>query len=93
MSNGTVLVCDDDELLVELLTYRLASEGYDVQVARNGAKAVAMATAQPPDAIVLDMMIAARRRQSASPNSRDALSIRHRVPSAGRSAARKGAPA
>lgn len=57
MSNGTVLVCDDDELLVELLTYRLSSKGYDVQVARNGAEAVAMATAQPPDAIVLDMMM------------------------------------
>lgn len=57
MSNGTVLVCDDDELLVELLTYRLGSKGYDVLVARNGAEAVALATERRPDAIVLDMMM------------------------------------
>lgn len=72
MSNGTVLVCDDDELLVELLTYRLASKGYEVQVARNGAEAVAMAMAQPPDAIVLDMMMPVLDGQQVLRKLRDA---------------------
>lgn len=72
MSNGTVLVCDDDELLVELLTYRLASKGYEVQVARNGAEAVAMAMAQPPNAIVLDMMMPVLDGQQVLRKLRDA---------------------
>lgn len=57
MVNKTILVCDDNELLVELLTFRLENKGYDVLVARNGAEAVKLAEEQHPDAIILDMMM------------------------------------
>lgn len=57
MVNKTILVCDDNELLVELLTFRLENKGYDVLVARNGAEAVKLAEEQLPDAIILDMMM------------------------------------
>lgn len=53
----TVLVCDDDELLVELLSHRLGSRGYRVVVASNGGAAVEQAVKYGPDAIVLDMMM------------------------------------
>ena len=53
----TVLVCDDDELLVELLSYRLGGRGYRVVVASDGGAAVEQAAKCGPDAIVLDMMM------------------------------------
>lgn len=53
----TILVCDDDELLVELLTHRLGARGYHVVVAADGGAAVRQASECDPDAIVLDMMM------------------------------------
>lgn len=55
--NKTILVCDDDPLLVDLLEFRLASRGFTVLVARDGAAAVDIATRDAPDAIVLDAMM------------------------------------
>lgn len=58
MTNASkILVCDDDELLVDLLEYRLAARGFEVIVARDGLQAVSMADEQKPDAIILDMMM------------------------------------
>lgn len=53
----TILVCDDDPLLVDLLEFRLAARGFRVLVARDGAAAIEMATRDVPDAIVLDAMM------------------------------------
>jgi DNA-binding response OmpR family regulator len=53
----TILVCDDDELLVELLSHRFASRGFQVLVASDGGAAVELANKHQPDAIVLDMMM------------------------------------
>ena len=55
--NRTILVCDDNELLVELLSFRLENKGYSVLIARDGAEAVALAEQHRPDAIILDMMM------------------------------------
>lgn len=58
MANASkILVCDDDELLVDLLEYRLTARGFEVIVARDGLQAVSMADEQKPDAIILDMMM------------------------------------
>ena len=57
MMTKTILVCDDDELLVDLLEYRLSARGFRVLVARDGGAAVTMAAEQAPDAIVLDAMM------------------------------------
>lgn len=57
MAAGTILVCDDDELLVDLLEYRLNERGFHVVVARDGGEAVSMAQDHAPDAIVLDAMM------------------------------------
>lgn len=53
----TILVCDDDPLLVELLEFRLGLRGFGVLVARNGAEALEIAARNDPDAIVLDAMM------------------------------------
>ncbi|MFN6935634.1 MAG: response regulator, partial [Tsuneonella sp.] len=57
MVNRTILVCDDNELLVELLSFRLENKGYRVLIARDGAQAVALAEQHLPDAIILDKMM------------------------------------
>lgn len=57
MAIQTILVCDDDELLVELLSYRLAGRGYEILVARDGGDAIKQALSHSPDAIVLDVMM------------------------------------
>jgi len=53
----TILVCDDDALLVDLLDYRLTGRGFEVLIARDGAEALTIAAARTPDAIVLDTMM------------------------------------
>jgi DNA-binding response OmpR family regulator len=54
---NTILVCDDDELLVDLLDYRLKGRGFEVLIARDGGQALEIAAARKPDAIVLDAMM------------------------------------
>jgi CheY-like chemotaxis protein len=52
-----VLVVDDDAAIREFLRDLLGSEGYEVLEARNGAEAVALARADPPAAILMDLMM------------------------------------
>ena len=53
----SILVCDDDPLLVDLLEYRLSSRGYDVAVARDGSEGLAWLEDNRPDAVILDAMM------------------------------------
>ena len=53
----TILVCDDDPLLVDLLEFRLVARGFQVVVARDGGQALELVAAEAPDAIVLDAMM------------------------------------
>ena len=52
-----VLVVDDEENIAELLRMALRYEGWDVEVALTGSRAVNTAKKQRPDAVVLDMML------------------------------------
>lgn len=53
----TVLICDDDPLLLELLAHRLSARGYEIATAVDGGAAWALLQEQRPDAIVLDVMM------------------------------------
>ncbi len=53
----TVLVADDDEDILELVSFRLERAGYEVVTARDGAAALAAAQEQRPDLAVLDVMM------------------------------------
>jgi CheY-like chemotaxis protein len=53
----TVLVVDDDPLILDLLEHRLAERGYRVELARNGHEGLARVAERRPDAIVLDAMM------------------------------------
>jgi two-component system phosphate regulon response regulator PhoB len=54
-----VLVVDDEEDLQELVRYNLSKEGYRVSCVGTGEDALRIARRQPPDLIVLDLMLPA----------------------------------
>lgn len=52
-----ILVVDDEPEAVELIEFNLKQAGYVVATAADGAEALKKAHAQPPDAIILDVML------------------------------------
>ncbi|MCL2631772.1 MAG: response regulator transcription factor [Coriobacteriia bacterium] len=56
-TNINVLVVDDESSITEFVRYNLKKEGYEVDVAADGATALAMATSYSYDLIVLDVML------------------------------------
>lgn len=52
-----ILVVDDDPQIVSMLRRGLAYEGYTLDTAENGEKALAIARETPPDLVVLDVMM------------------------------------
>ncbi len=52
-----ILVVDDEPAIVTLLSYNLTQANYDVETAMNGNDALALATSQTFDAILLDLML------------------------------------
>jgi DNA-binding response OmpR family regulator len=52
-----VLVVDDEKDIVELITYNLKRNGYDVLTASNGHEALEVAQRELPDLLVLDLML------------------------------------
>jgi two-component system phosphate regulon response regulator PhoB len=57
MPSGTVLVVDDDPVIVNLLRVNFEIEGYDVLTATAGEAGLAQARSGDPDVIVLDVMM------------------------------------
>ena len=53
----TILVVDDEALLVKGIRFNLKSDGYEVITGSNGQEAVDLAKTQFPDLIVLDVMM------------------------------------
>lgn len=52
-----VLVVDDEEDILEFLSYNLKKEGFEVQTASNGKDAIDVAKLFSPDVIILDVMM------------------------------------
>ena len=57
MPSGTVLVVDDDPVIVNLLQVNFEIEGYEVLAATGGEAGLAQARIGHPDVIVLDVMM------------------------------------
>lgn len=56
-SSFTILLVDDEEDIVEFLSYNLKKEGYNVVTAYNGVKAVEKAKKHKPHLILMDVMM------------------------------------
>ena len=52
-----VLIVDDDPDIVRLVRYNLSHSGYEVQSAGTGREALELVQKQPPDLVVLDVML------------------------------------
>jgi len=50
-----ILVVDDDRQLLRALRINLTTRGYQVELAPDGATALAMAGRQPPDLVIVDL--------------------------------------
>lgn len=55
-----ILVAEDEKKIALLLRKGLAEQGYAVDVCHNGDEALALATSEPYDAIILDIMLPGR---------------------------------
>ena len=55
----TILIVEDEQDLLELLRYNLDREGYHVQVATTGEEGLKLARREPPDLVLLDLMLPA----------------------------------
>ena len=53
----TILIVEDNELNRDMLSRRLARKGYDVLLAVDGETGIAMASAETPDLILMDMSL------------------------------------
>ena len=57
MPNARILVIDDEESILDLVTAYLEPEGYEVRTATDGRAGLDLARAFAPDVIVLDIML------------------------------------
>lgn len=53
----TILVVDDEKMIINLLKHNLEKEGYNVIEAYDGLEAIDVATSEKPDLILLDIML------------------------------------
>lgn len=57
MAKQKILIIEDEDDIVELLTFNLSKEGYAVESARTGEDGLAAARAFLPDVVLLDLML------------------------------------
>ncbi len=52
-----ILVCEDEEILLTSLEFRLKKQGFDIVLAKDGKEALEKIKAESPDLIVADIMM------------------------------------
>jgi DNA-binding response OmpR family regulator len=57
MTLGSILVVEDEPLIVGLLRTYLSGLGYEVEVATNGGDALMLSELNRPDAVILDLKL------------------------------------
>ena len=57
MSTKRILIVEDDRSLAEVISYNLEEQGFDVHVSRDGMDGLQYAQLNPPDLIILDLML------------------------------------
>ena len=54
---ASILICDDDELVLDLIEYRLISRGYEIIRAKDGEELLQAASSRKPQLIILDAIM------------------------------------
>ena len=60
MEKRKILIVDDDQEIVDTVSYALENAGYEVAIARDGNQGLALAEREDPDLMILDMMMPKR---------------------------------
>jgi DNA-binding response OmpR family regulator len=55
--SASVLIADDDPNISRALGFLMRQEGYDVRIVADGEQALAAVSSDPPDVILLDVMM------------------------------------
>lgn len=55
--NKIILVVDDEPDILEMIRYHLEKNGYDVRTAGDGESALKLCQQEPPDLMILDIML------------------------------------
>src|SRR5690606_25311786 len=56
MANACILVADDDQSVVQTMTWVLKEHGYDVVAAQRGTQVLELMEERTPDLVLLDVM-------------------------------------
>ncbi|MGH2748070.1 MAG: response regulator transcription factor [Actinomycetota bacterium] len=57
MTGKSILICDDDPVILRLLQVNLELEGYEAILAHHGEEAYSLAADRMPDLVILDIMM------------------------------------
>ena len=57
MAKSKILIVEDEASLVEVLSYNLQREGYEVAIAKEGREGLRKAQMQLPELVILDLML------------------------------------
>lgn len=60
LENKRILVVDDDQDILSTIAAAFETTGATIETANNGNKAVELAESNPPDLVILDMMLPGR---------------------------------
>ena len=52
-----ILICEDEEIMLTALEFRLRKQGFEIILAKNGKKALEMVRDSSPDLVVVDIMM------------------------------------
>ncbi len=54
---ATILIADDDDILIEILRFRIEASGHSTLVASDGLQALELVRTTAPDLVILDAMM------------------------------------
>ena len=57
MSNKLIFIVEDEPDILDVLSYNLKREGFDVKSSQNGADSIALIQKSKPDLVLLDLML------------------------------------
>jgi two-component system phosphate regulon response regulator PhoB len=57
MSKKSILVIEDEPAIIDVLTYNLEKEGFDVSSTTNGRDGLQLVKSKVPDLVILDLML------------------------------------
>jgi two-component system OmpR family response regulator len=77
----TILIVDDEPDIVETLDFALRKRGFEVRVAYDGQEALEAAREEPPDLMLLDVMLPGMNGYEVSRKLKESMEDEPEVPS------------